>query len=464
MLVGREVKDNKLWLSYFDRDGKVRIDKIPVPQSEMFEWVLSKDPTEWKTYNGAYIKKQPIGYRNTIRWKFRLEELTQRCTESVRSKIFEYNIPKITYLDIEIYVNENNDFTDPSVAEFPINVMSLVQDDFVVILTTFDKLGEEKQNQMQDEVNEYFKRFNSKFQLVFYYFNDEKSLLEFFAKRLLPKISCISGWNVIEYDWQYITNRCYQLGVQLLGSLESQSTSGKFKLPMHTGIVDFMEAFDEIDPYHGIENLKLNTIAEKALGTTKLKNPYNTFGEYMKDTYLFIKYNIIDSCLLPYIEIETRVLESTFALCNEAEVELSNVFKSVYVTEMQLCKKYYKRGIMLPVTPRGDIVKNKYKGAFVMEPRVGYFENVVCFDFNSMYPNIMIQFNISPETYLGYSKDIDVENVGSYTKTAQETCFATDVPSVTGEFLREKYDLRKSIQAEMREKKKVLDELENKVK
>lgn len=463
MIVGREVKDNKFWISHFDSSGKVRIEKISLPETEMYEWVYSNDPTDRKTWNGKYIKKYPVNKRSTIRWKFRIEELTQNLSPSTKDRVHEYNQPIVTYLDIENYVNEEtNEFTDPSKAEFPINVMSLVTGDDITVLTTLKDMEESEVQRMEDETNEYFSRWNSTFKLTYIYFKTETDLLKYFSSRILPRLSCISGWNVLEYDWQYIHERCNQLGVNLLGSLESQSTSGKFHTPMHIGFVDYMKAVEKIKPYKDLENLKLNTVAERALNATKLENPYNSFADYMKDTFMFVKYNIIDSCLIKYIEQELLVLDSTFALCKISEVELCNVFSSVFVTETLLSRKFYERdNIVLPRVERSSSEDDgSYVGAFVMPPVPGYYENVVCFDFNSMYPNVAIEFNISPETYIGNGDDesIDVSSLPSYTKTAHNTLFSTEHRSVTGEVLMHYYDLRKSIQADLKKKKALLSE------
>ena len=56
-----------------------------------------------------------------------------------------------------------------------------------------------------------------------------------------------------------------------------------------------------------------------------------------------------------------------------------------------------KRKIAIP--PKKEAVKNaKYAGAYVKEPKPGRYDWVVNFDLNSLYPHLIMQYNISPET------------------------------------------------------------------
>ena len=51
-------------------------------------------------------------------------------------------------------------------------------------------------------------------------------------------------------------------------------------------------------------------------------------------------------------------------------------------------------------------------GAYVKEPQIGMHEWVVSFDLNSLYPHLIMQYNISPETYNGITMDtVSVEKM-----------------------------------------------------
>jgi len=461
MLVGCELNsDGKLVMSHYNEDGKLSLIKRSISDEDMFNWFISQTPTKNKTWNGEFIS--PIKTRKPSR--FRMEELMLKYNRgSIKDTIHAFNKPKVAYLDIENYVNEKNDFTKPEEALFPINIISILIGDDVYVLTTLPELSSSELEKMNNELNGYFKKYLSKFNILYRFFNNEKQLLQFFAHQLLPKLPFITGWNVIEYDWQYIYNRCIKNEVDLFYKLPSTETTGQFKIPIHTGMIDYIDAMEAFTPYKDLENHKLATVAEKALGFSKLDNPYGSFSEFIKDTYRFILYNIIDSCLVRYIDEEINMLGSSFAIGKISELEISRIFSSVYMTEMFLCREFYNRGIYLPNIPNRKKPKDfKYKGAFVKEPIPGFYRFITCFDFNSMYPNIAIQFNISPETYLGFWDKLDPSKLpDKFTKTIKGTVFDTTYQSSTGTVLINYYDQRKSIQKELGIKEKEYETLKN---
>jgi DNA polymerase elongation subunit (family B) len=58
-----------------------------------------------------------------------------------------------------------------------------------------------------------------------------------------------------------------------------------------------------------------------------------------------------------------------------------------------------RRNIVIP--PKNRSNKNeKYAGAYVKEPKAGKYDWVVSFDLNSLYPHLIMQYNISPETLI----------------------------------------------------------------
>ena len=461
MLVGCEFNnDGKIVMSHYGRDGKLAMVEKRIKDTEMFNWIVSDTKTDNITWNKQYIRQSQSRRLS----RFRLEELMQSSLiPEVRDKIHEFNKPKVAFLDIEVHVNKNNDFPSADVALFPINLISILVDSNVFVLTTLPQMQSEEITKMNNELNDYFKQFGEKFNIIYQYFPNEKYLLECFCNNLLPKLPFITGWNVIKYDWLYIANRCEKNNVLLTRKLPSQEL-GANRIPIHTGMIDYIDAMKAFVPYKDLENHKLETVASRTLGVAKLENPYNSFYEFIQDTYRFTLYNIIDSVLIKFVDNKLEMLGSTFAIGKISELEISKIFSSVYMTEIFLCREFYKRGIYLPnkkISPAKDF---KYSGAYVKEPIPGFYELISCFDFNSMYPNIAIQFNISPETFLGFFDKIDPMLLpAKWTKTIKGTVFDTTYDSATRIILIDKYDQRKAIQKQMGELEVELENRKNKI-
>ncbi len=72
------------------------------------------------------------------------------------------------------------------------------------------------------------------------------------------------------------------------------------------------------------------------------------------------------------------------------------------ITESLLARKLAETNKKIGVEyGKADSLKDgKFEGAFVKQPIVGYYTGVSAFDFASLYPSIMRQFNISPESYV----------------------------------------------------------------
>lgn len=452
MLVGCDANDGKMVISYYNKRGSIDYKTITIPEQEKYKWMPSTCKTDYVTWdNISYIQKVPA-YKYP---RIRLEEMmTTLLKGRDREMVFEYNKPKVAYLDIENYVDTvTNKFTRPDLAEFPINLISTLIDDTVYVYTTLPRLTNEQIEQMRIDLNSRFAEYGmtTDYKIVYMWNANEKILLQSISHDLIPKIGFLTGWNVIEYDWQYINNRCKKLGINFLEYCPRKEVTGRYNMPVHMGVIDYIEAINAFNPIKGLENVKLETVGQKAIGIGKLENPYNSFGEFINDTYRFTLYNIIDVATIQQIEKKLKMLELSFAVCNISQIEMSKIFSSVYMTEIYMCREFLRRGIHLPDIKKDNKKGPKYAGAYTECKRPGFYKNVVGFDFNSMYPNIAIMFNISPETYLGYANLVDPAILpASFCRTAKNTLFDTTHMGVAPFIFKKYYDQRCDIQKEMR--------------
>jgi len=452
MIVSTEFnpEDSTLVISYYDETGNIAFVKKPIQQADLFNWTLTPNPTEFRNWDNRFLKKTPGRWMS----RFRLEELTQsRLNQEELSRIYSDLSPKKYYLDIEIQLT-SNDFPDPAKALMPVNLITFVNEDNVCfVMSTMKNLEKQVVSQLETEVNEYFQAHGQTFSIKYLFFETEAALMQTFFHKVLPKIPFLTGWNVIGFDWVYLLNRCKRLNIEPFETMPCKKTIGQSKMPIHLGLLDYMEVFMNTKPYKVVENYRLDYIANLVLGTRKLHSAYSSMMEAQQDVENFVKYNIIDTILVKLIEDKLGLLDVAFAISKFARVDVSKVFSAVYITETLMCREFLERGKYM-ANDRREIEKEAtYDGAYVAKPMPGYYKYVSCFDFASMYPNIQIQFNISPDSYLGKVKPGNQPTPETII-TKNDTIFTNTFDSAARTILKRLYNGRVETKNEM----KVLEE------
>ena len=159
MIVSTEFNsdDSTLVISYYDETGNIAFVKKPIQQTDLFNWATTPNPTEFRNWDNRFLKKVPNKWLS----RFRLEELTQsRLHQSELDLIYSDLSPKKYYLDIEIQLT-SQDFPDPAKALMPVNLITFVNEDNVCfIMSTMKDLKQDVMQQMESEVNDYFKAHN----------------------------------------------------------------------------------------------------------------------------------------------------------------------------------------------------------------------------------------------------------------------------------------------------------------
>jgi len=468
MIIGSEVlNDGTLLASYYNEAGKIAFIKKGLREHEMFNWVESQMATPVKNWNGKYVKKNKT--EGKYMTQFRIQELiAEKFTQEERDALYSFdNLPKKSYLDIEIKLTDDS-FPDPAMARMPVGLISFCNEDNVTYILSIlddethpDGLVPEEIEKMEKEVNAYFKSItplkpedakilNQDFKIKYRFFKTEVELMSFYFHKIVPKLSFITGWNVTEFDWKYLMNRASNIKVDAMETMPSRSTVSKVKIPTHLGILDYMQVFEKLKPYKVVENYKLDYIANVVLGATKLKHPYSSFRDFQKDTYMFTLYNVIDVILVKLIEDKLSLLDVAYSIANVAQIEVNKVFSPVYIAEVLMCREFLNKNSVMMRPPWGEKVQESatYEGAYVMKPIPGYYNYVACYDFSSMYPNIQIQFNISPDTYLG-KKDL-VRKKGGEIYTKNDTVFDGTTDSVARVILTRLYDERINTQGQIK--------------
>ena len=164
--------------------------------------------------------------------------------------------------------------------------------------------------------------------------------------------------------------------------------------------LDYLDLYKKFT-YKAQESYRLDYIAEVELGQKKLDHSeFDTFKDfYTKGWQKFIEYNIVDVELVDRLESKMKLIELALTMAYEAKVNYADVFYQVRMWDNIIYNYLKKSDIVVP--PRKKETKNeKYAGAYVKEPVPGKYDWVVSFDLNSLYPHLIMQYNISPETLL----------------------------------------------------------------
>jgi DNA polymerase elongation subunit (family B) len=164
--------------------------------------------------------------------------------------------------------------------------------------------------------------------------------------------------------------------------------------------LDYLDLYKKFT-YKVQESYRLDYIAEVELGQKKLDHSeFDTFKDfYTKGWQKFIEYNIIDVELVDRLEDKMKLIELALTMAYDAKVNYADVFYQVRMWDNIIYTYLKKRDIVIP--PRNKERKDeKYAGAYVKEPIPGMYDWVVSFDLNSLYPHLIMQYNISPETLL----------------------------------------------------------------
>ena len=409
MLLDIEQRDQEVIISYYNKEGKVAFKRYPVTQFE--NWVVTEEKDKWKDSNlknwdGRPIKRQRARQFN----KFSLVYFMDSLPEKDRQEIFEFNMPRTYFVDIETEIVDG--FPKPEEAKTRILSFSIITPERKAIVLGLDDLSSEQIKKIEEDTNKHFKNYDQDWEFSYYKFKDEYNMLYTFLHKFLPKFPMMTGWNFINYDWQYIVNRCKRLQIDLTEVAVTGSLDHNDGRPLHMGILDYMQLYDKYDRSVKVkESNKLDFVAGQVLDVAKIKYTGGLQDLYQNDFQKYIYYNVVDSILVYYIDQKLKSMEVLLTLATITQMPLYKAASPVAVTEALMARKMAEMNRKIGVDYGKEEGKKdgKYAGAFVKQPIVGYYSGVSAFDFASLYPSVMRQFNISPDAYVDMIEAHEIE-------------------------------------------------------
>ena len=225
----------------------------------------------------------------------------------------------------------------------------------------------------------------------------------------------VTGWNIETFDIPYLVNRAKRLfdekknPFRLLSpwkKIHAYTLFGMGGKELQAYNIIGVETLDYLQMYRKFtytnqESYRLDHIAFVELGERKLD--YSEQGSlhllYKNDYQKFIEYNIKDVELVEELDSKLKLLEMLVALAYLCKVNYGNTFGQVRMWDTLIFNNLLRKNIVIPPKKHSSKSSN-FEGAFVKEPIIGIHEWVVNFDLNSLYPHLIMQYNLSPETLI----------------------------------------------------------------
>ena len=388
-------------------DGK-RFSNRDVYKPTMF--VSSKCETKYKTLTGDYVEPvKPGTIKETREFISKYDGVDgfklygferfiyQFISDNYPEDQIEFDISKIKLVTIDIETKSENGFPDVESASEEILLVT-IQDYTTKEIITW---GTKSFNNTHDNVD---------YRLC----NDEHHLLNSFIQWWIENTpDVVTGWNCEFFDIPYITGRLNRvLGSKLMKRLSpwglvTQSdivVRGRKNFIVDIGgvsVLDYMRLYKWSPGTPNQESFRLDYIAQQELGQQKLDHSeFDTFKDFYTNGWQkFVEYNIIDVKLVDRMEDKLKLIELALTMAYDAKVNYQDIFFQVRLWDCIIYNELKKRNIAIPQKV-GSKKDEKYAGAYVKEPIPGKYDWVVSFDLNSLYPHLIMQYNISPETLI----------------------------------------------------------------
>jgi DNA polymerase elongation subunit (family B) len=290
--------------------------------------------------------------------------------------------------------------------------------------------------------------------------DNEKDLLIKFLEHWKNPIHCpdvITGWNVRFFDIPYLVNRTAKLlGIEAIkhfspwGLVDYRQVERRGRKEdtyelRGINLLDYLELFQKFGYSYGAqESYKLDHIASVVLGEKKLS--FEESGSlrnlYKVDHQRYIDYNMKDVELVDRLEDKMGLITLAMTAAYKGGVNYGDTFGVTAIWESIIYRKLLTKRVV-PYLEGLGTHKTSFAGGYVKEPQVGLHDWVVSFDLNSLYPNIIVQWNMSPETlYTGH-------NSGDHTLAANGSQYRKDFGGVIPSIIIDYYDERTAIKKMM---------------
>ena len=468
--------DNVLVRGY--RNGKRFHERVPYKPTL---YIPTNKSSKWKTVAGTPVESVKQGsikeagefirkYSEVENFEIYGSNRFDYCFINETYPKIDYDVNLIKVANIDIEVGSESGFPDPVEANEPITAITIFYKDIYWIFG----IGDYKEH--RDDVR-------------YIRCSDESNLISKFVDAWVKMdFDVITGWNIQFFDIPYLYHRISKkFGEKFARKLSPWGHVEERKVHImnrtnYAYVLCGISTLDYLDLYKKFtytqqESYRLDNIAFVELGEKKVDySEYATLHQlYKEDHQKFIEYNVKDVELVQRLDNKLKLIEMALALAYDAKANYVDVMAQVRMWDSFIHNHLLSKGIVVPQMEEKD-KDGQIEGAYVKEPQVGMHDWVVSFDLNSLYPHLMMQYNISPDTLIeDMQKDVSVNkllteeypNETEFSFAANGFYFRKDFQGFLPELMEKMYNDRVyykkemiNAQKELESKKETADEKE----
>ena len=432
-------------------------------------FVTSKTKSKWQTLEGTYVDEMKPGtIKETRDFVKKYEDVSgfsiygntnyayQYISDTYDSDV-NWDMEQIRVFTIDIETSTESGFPDIRTANEEILLITIKDLQTKKIIT----FGVKPYDNKREDV-------------TYVYCSSEQQLLKEFIiwwQQNYPDV--ITGWNTDFFDVPYLIKRLSrELGesfakkISPWSLINERNTYIKGNEELHYDIsgisqLDYLELYKKYT-YTKQESYRLDYIAQEELGERKKENPGTDFKDFYTNYWDdFVVYNIHDVELVDQLEDKMRLLELHITMAYNAKINFEDVYSQVRMWDTIIYNHLRKRGIVVPMKVSNGGKDAQFEGAYVKDPLIGQHKWMASFDLNSLYPHLIMQYNISPETLTHEKLSVTVDKLlnqevdTDYCKrrdlslTANGWCYRKDVKGFMPELMEQMYVNRSKFKKQM---------------
>lgn len=286
-------KSRKLVVSYVDKTGDIKLKYYNWDNPMKYVTCDDDDKQQhplYKSWDGKHVKQVEVTYPN----RYSVYEFLDSLPQKEQDEIFEFNLPKIFFIDIETEIvdgfpeaadvldKEGNLVKEGACTK--VLAISIVYEDKIILLGLND-MSSDMQTRIRNNTNNYFTKFDDDFKFKYIKYDDEFDMLYAFFNKMVPKMPLMTGWNFLRYDWLYLVNRSRKLtksvngrtyridpSVSSLTRRMNKVWGSDYESPKHRMVFDYMQLYEITDTSIKVkESSSLDFVSGKLVGVEKIK-------------------------------------------------------------------------------------------------------------------------------------------------------------------------------------------------
>ena len=404
---------NKMLVRGYDANGK-SFKRREDYQPTIF--VPSKKPTDYKTLDGKYVASfHPGTIRDTKDYIDRYQDVegfeiygntnyvAQYISDHYKGEL-KFDMDNVYVATIDIETATENGFPN----------IKLASEEVLLITIQNNKTKRKITFGTKPYAND-----NTEYRLC----SSEANMFERFIDEWWHNTpDVVTGWNCNLFDIPYLVRRIDLVLGETYSKKLSPWESIRERIVNIRGneeitydiagvsVLDYLDLYKKYT-YTAQESYKLDHIAFVELNERKKENPGNDFKDFYNNYWDdFVDYNIHDVALVDRLEDKMKLIELQLTMAYNAKINYDDVFSQVRMWDAIIYNHLRDKGIVIPQnnSSRKD---SAFEGAYVKDPLVGMHKWVASFDLNSLYPHLIMQYNISPETLLPGKMPVTVDKL-----------------------------------------------------